>query len=53
MLLGDPYFSDLGHFYDILQFRKGKKGHNPLSEKKSQLLFVLRCFAFVVTFQNI
>ena len=53
MLLGGPYFSELGQFSDILQLRKGKKGHNLLNEKKSQLLFVLRCFAFLVTFQNI
>ena len=33
MVLGGPYFSDLRQFYDILQFRKGKKRHNPLKEK--------------------
>ena len=52
MLLGDPYFSDLGQFYDILAaIQKRQERTQSTNEKKSQLLFVLRCFAFLVTFQ--
>ena len=52
MLLGDPYVSDLGQFYDILAaIQKRQERTQSTKREKSQLLFVLRCFAFLVTFQ--
>ena len=53
MLLGDPYFSDLGQFYDILAAiqKRQERTQSTKREKKSTFIFVLRCFAFLVTFQ--